>query len=289
MQWYYAIGKQQFGPVEEAQLIALVREGKVGPDDLVWNPDLDAQWAKAGTIPLFFPPSPGMPSPAPGDGAPPMTPAAAPGHATPRPALEPGPFTSRTHNRDLMTQARECLRANWGIAVGFTALYVLLNCALNAVDCCIPVASLLLGGPLLLGLTIFFLALGRSQPTEINMLFAGFKNFGNALGTFVLVNIFTLLWLLLLIVPGIIAALRYAMAMFLIADNPTLGPLEAIRQSKRMMHGNKWKFFCLQWRFFGWCLLGLLTCGIGWLWLFPYIMTSQARFYEDLRQDQTIS
>lgn len=285
MLWYYAIGNQQFGPVEESQLTVLIQEGKVGPDDLVWNPNLGSQWAKARTIPVFFPPPPETPSPAP-DIVPPVPPSAPPEPATARPELGPGPFTSRMHNRDLMTRARACLSDNWGVAVGFTALYILLNCALNLIDCCVPVASLVLGGPLLLGVTVFFLAITRSQPIEINMLFVGFKNFGNALGTFVLVTVFTLLWLLLFIVPGIIATLRYAMAMFLIADNPTLGPLEAIRQSKRMMHGNKWKFFCLQWRFFGWALLGLLTCGVGWLWLFPYTITSQACFYEELRKSQ---
>jgi uncharacterized membrane protein len=52
------------------------------------------------------------------------------------------------------------------------------------------------------------------------------------------------------------------------------------------MKGNKWKYFCLQWRFFGWALLCVLTLGIGFLWLQPYMMTSSARFYEDLKQGQ---
>jgi uncharacterized membrane protein len=63
--------------------------------------------------------------------------------------------------------------------------------------------------------------------------------------------------------------------------------MEAIDQSKAMMKGNKWKLFCLGWRFFGWILLGILTCGIGLLWVLPYLQTSMARFYEDVRGAQS--
>ncbi len=89
---------------------------------------------------------------------------------------------------------------------------------------------------------------------------------------------------LLLIIPGIIATFRYAMAFFIIADDEDCGPLEAITRSKEMMKGNKWKFFCLNWRFFGWSLLAVFfTFGIGFLWIVPYMQTSFAKFYEDVK------
>ena len=50
-----------------------------------------------------------------------------------------------------------------------------------------------------------------------------------------------------------------------------------------MMRGNKWKFFCLGCRFIGWALLGIVTIGIGFFWIYPYIMISFAEFYEDLK------
>ncbi len=146
------------------------------------------------------------------------------------------------------------------------------------------VISLLVGGPIALGLAILFLAIARSEGAQLGMLFDGFRRFGDALGAYLLVAIFTLLWTLLLIVPGIIAAISYSMTYFILRDDHSVGPLDAIRRSKKMMQGNKWKFFCLQWRFFWWTLLCVLTCGIGFLWLQPYIMTSAALFYEDLKQ-----
>lgn len=94
---------------------------------------------------------------------------------------------------------------------------------------------------------------------------------------------FIALWSLLLIVPGIIVALSCAMTYFIIADDPTVGPILAMTASQEIMRGHKWKLFCLGWRFFGWYLLCLLTLGIGFFWLAPYMQTSWTHFYEDVR------
>lgn len=117
----------------------------------------------------------------------------------------------------------------------------------------------------------------------MGQLFDGFQRFGTALGAYLLTGIFIFLWTLLLIVPGIMAGLSYAMTYFIIADDPTIGPLQAITKSKEMMRGHKWKLFLLHWRFLGWVLLCILTLGIGILWLVPYVSTSLAHFYEDIR------
>ena len=82
---------------------------------------------------------------------------------------------------------------------------------------------------------------------------------------------------------GIIASYAYAMAFYVVADEPTIGAREALRRSKEMMQGNKFKLFCLYWHFFGWAILCILTLGIGFLWLGPYMSASTARFYEDVR------
>lgn len=146
------------------------------------------------------------------------------------------------------------------------------------------IARLILDGPLELGWIIFFLAYSRRRRGDIDMMFHGFRRFGTALAAYLLRLIFVFLWMLLLIVPGIIAALRYSQTFYLLADNPSLGPLEAIRESKQLMVGRKWKLFCLGLRFLGWSLLCMLTCGVGLIWLAPYMAVSHARFYDDLRE-----
>lgn len=97
-----------------------------------------------------------------------------------------------------------------------------------------------------------------------------------------LVGIYTFLWTLLLIIPGIIAAFSYAMTPYILEENPYMPINEAIRQSKVMMYGNKWRLFCLEISFIGWALLSVLTCGIGFLWLAPYINAAECAFFFDV-------
>lgn len=271
-QWHCYISGQKYGPVDEEVLRDWIRQGRIGPSDNVWTEGME-QWATAASVlPDMFPDIES------GGSALSMVPAV------------PTPGTGgRTENYQLTAQAREQLRGRWGLAIGFTLLLMLINSAASSIPAIGSVASLILAGPLQLGSVIFFLTFIRRGDAKIDMLFAGFKNFGNALGTYILTVIFVFLWMLLLIVPGFIAALAYSQAMYLIADDHTLGPLDAIRKSKQMMEGFKWKLFCLGWRFFGWALLCILTLGIGLIWLIPYMSVSHARFYEDLRSSGTIA
>lgn len=94
-----------------------------------------------------------------------------------------------------------------------------------------------------------------------------------------------LLYLLILLVGSIVSfivLLGFTLADLLLIDNENLGAIDAIRQSWAMMHGNKGRFFYLQISFFGLALLCILTLGIGMLWLYPYMMTTEAFFYLDL-------
>ena len=90
------------------------------------------------------------------------------------------------------------------------------------------------------------------------------------------------LWTLLFIVPGIVAAFRYAMAPYVLAEHPELTASEAIEKSKQMMAGNKGRLFCLQLSFIGWFLLACLTWGVGFFFLAPYTKAAETGFYLDL-------
>jgi uncharacterized membrane protein len=137
-------------------------------------------------------------------------------------------------------------------------------------------------GPVLVGFLAYFLGVSDGRP-RVEDLFSGFRYFFKSFFVVLLSSIFIFLWSLLFVVPGIIAAYRYSMAYFVIVDDPDCGPLEALQRSKEMMVGRKWKLFCLQLRFLGWAILCSMTLGLGYLWLVPYMMTSYARFYEDVR------
>jgi uncharacterized membrane protein len=146
------------------------------------------------------------------------------------------------------------------------------------------VVSLIITGPIELGAAMYFLALTRGGKPDIEMVFGGFRDFGRSLGACVLMGLFVFLWALLLIIPGIIAALAYSQTYYLLVDYPELGAMDAITRSREMMRGHKGRLFCLHLRFFLWGLLCILTLGIGFIWLAPYMRVTFARFYDDLRE-----
>jgi len=158
------------------------------------------------------------------------------------------------------------------------------------------VVLLAISGALVFGLYLYYLSLVREKAGDFNLLFKAFsfsgKNlglFGKTLGAYLLMSLYVFLWTLLLIIPGIIAAYSYRMVFYLLIDDPELGVSEALRQSKKMMYGYKTKLFCLDLSFIGWALLCILTFGIGLLWLYPYMLTSQTIFYEELRNEHGLT
>lgn len=188
-------------------------------------------------------------------------------------------------NRELQRQARERLRGKWALSLGCSLFYFLITGAAGSTRA--GIISLVLGGPATLGTCFVFLSIARGKDPPFGDVFEGFRRFFDALLAYLVVTVLVVLWTLLLVIPGIIAALSYSMTFFVLADEPATGALEAWKKSRDMMRGNRWKLFCLFCRFIGWAFLSLLTMGVGFLWLFPYVQTSLACFYDDVRPIQS--
>ncbi len=137
-------------------------------------------------------------------------------------------------------------------------------------------------------LAVLFLDFIRQGQTSVSALFLGYNKpwFPKSFLLPLLVSIFTLLWTLLLIIPGLIKSYSYSMAYFVHKDNPEIGCNAAIDESMRLMEGHKWELFMLDLSFIGWFFLCLLTLGLGFLWLIPYVMSAHAHFYEDLIRER---
>jgi uncharacterized membrane protein len=104
--------------------------------------------------------------------------------------------------------------------------------------------------------------------------------------TILLVDVFTMLWSLLLIVPGIVKSYAYMLTPYILEDHPELTPTEAITRSREMMNGNKMKAFVLDLSFLGWHLLGIITCGlVDLFYTLPYTASTHAAVYEAIRQE----
>lgn len=184
----------------------------------------------------------------------------------------------------IRTEARALLAGRWNLLALIWLVYFFVESAAAS----LPGSNLIITGPFALGLAMLSLRVVRRQDISVELLFDGFRDFFRSLVASLLMIIFVFLWSLLLIIPGIIAALSYSMTFFILADNPDLTASEAITKSKIMMFGHKTELFWLYLSFIGWAFLCLFTAGIGFLWLLPYIHTSTAIFYHQIKGNEEV-
>lgn len=146
--------------------------------------------------------------------------------------------------------------------------------------------SMLLLYPLQYGAAVAFLGFKRTGvDVKIGDMFVGFNDYGRVFVTILLQTLYIVLWSLLLVVPGIIKAISYSQTIYILKDNPELKFNGAIERSMAMMEGHKMEAFLLGISFIGWLLLGVLTLGIGMLWVTPYMNTAYAHFYNYVKED----
>ncbi len=199
-----------------------------------------------------------------------------------------------TKNWDLLEKARQSIRGKWGLAIGAFLVVTIIEASLQSIargDSGSAFGSLLyliIAGPFALGLSIFSLAYVRRTEPRFEQVFEGFRNFKRALLTYLLMVLYIFLWTLLLIIPGIIAALSYSMTFYILADHPDIGTIEALNRSKKMMKGYKWKYFGLVMIFVLGILVCFLTLGIGLLWFIPWMHITEAHFYEDIKDNPAV-
>ena len=145
----------------------------------------------------------------------------------------------------------------------------------------LSLVNLILGGVIQLGYAQYLLKQQDRELNSIKDLFSKFDYFGQGFLQLFLRNLYTFLWGLLFLIPGIVKTFAYAMTPFIMAENPNLTANEAITISKEKMNGHKGELFWLSLTFFGWSLLAMLTGGIGYIFLNPYINAAYAAFYRD--------
>lgn len=259
MNWYYRQDDgTQAGPVSEATFRSLVAQGAIRPDTLVWHEGMadwqplsvaDPNWASGGA---------GVPPPAPDA----FVPAGA----------------SATF-AELKTRAKTGPKGNYWTFLGAEILW---NILLGAVSPVAPVLAAIKK----YGMANMSLRAADHRKLEIGDAFVGFNQFGRAFGCVFLMGLFTFLWSLLLIIPGIVKAFSYMLAPYVALENPQLSVTEAITESRRLMDGNKWRAFCLGLSFIGWWLLGILTLGLLFFWLIPYQSITFGAFYRAVLREK---
>lgn len=177
-----------------------------------------------------------------------------------------------------MRRAKSQLADGWIMAVIATLIFgVITGVADNLVF------GIIIQGPMMVGYVYYIMYQADHKKQDFNLLFKGFNNFTNTLVSGLLYTLAVGIGTAILIVPGIIVACGFSQTFFIQAENPSISGVDALKMSWNMMNGKKWDYFCLQLRFIGWMLLCILTCGIGFLWLTPYMTTTNLNYYRQIR------
>ncbi|MFA5236062.1 MAG: DUF975 family protein [Bacilli bacterium] len=165
----------------------------------------------------------------------------------------------------------------------YLIFFVITSFALGTV-----VGEFVLMGPLTLGLVKYAKMISKGEKVEIEVLFKGIENFVAAMIVWIIKTVFTFLWSLLFVIPGLVKHYAYSMSMYLLEETPTLDPLEAIKRSQDMMQGHKWRLFCLEISYIGWFILSAFTFGILLLWVMPKFEVAHYEFFLDLKQQRHV-
>lgn len=205
-------------------------------------------------------------------------------------------------NQEYKNAALAALRGNWAPAVVATIVFLvivvsisgcgsLVQMSLVAVGALLMLAgaelllSFLIVGPIEVGYLNSFRVLYENGDNKLtrNIFSLGFTNWLHIVWGYFLMSLLIVLWSFLFLIPGIIMAFAYFLTPYILVENPEMKVSDALRKSRMMMKGHKFDLFYLELSFIGWILLGILTLGIGYLWLIPYMYTTVAAFYNDLK------
>lgn len=179
----------------------------------------------------------------------------------------------------LKTAAKQQIQGN----IGILFVCLLIEGVLSSI---IPgLAAVIVGPPLALGMSMVYLGLTRGEKADVSTLFNGFSYMGPSILLFILVLVFTSLWSLLFIIPGIVKGISYSMSFFILAENPEMTASEALDESKRITSGHIGDIFVLYLSFIPWMLLCYITCGLALIYVMPYMQATMANCYLELKNN----
>lgn len=188
-------------------------------------------------------------------------------------------------SRELRLLAWEQLRKSYWMVLVAVLIVSMVPAASS-----LAVVGFIIAGPLLVGQAVYLIDMieQKTDGKKLELLFEGFKkSFLNSFLAVLLMGLFTFLWSLLFVIPGIIKMFSYAMTPYIIAENPEIDALKAIDESRAMMNGHKAELFFLRLSFIGWFILGFITV-VGIFFVLPYYQTAEANFYVELRGKKKI-
>ncbi len=175
-------------------------------------------------------------------------------------------------------------------AISFLCTFV-LNLLLNEESVLYSAVSLVLSfftATLSVGFYSYLMKLVRNEEYSKEDLFRYIGKVLPIAAIGIITSICVIFCSLFFIIPGIIVALGYAMSYYIYVDTEEeKRPMEYLADSKMLMQGYKWDYFCFMLSFFGWILVGILTFGIAIIWVYPYVCVSQVLYYDALKEKKS--
>lgn len=191
----------------------------------------------------------------------------------------------------LKSAAKQQIRGKIGVLFIITLIIAIVSVGASLLLGLIPVvgsiiASFIITPAFTLSIYRVYLNMLNGYQPSVGDAFSGFDDFWSAFKVNFLVGLFTFLWSLLLVIPGIVKSFAYSMSMYILAENKGKAALECINESKAITNGHKMELFVLGLSFIGWILLVLVTFGIAAIWVAPYIQATMANAYRSLKPVQ---
>ncbi|GHB92766.1 DUF975 family protein [Cerasicoccus arenae] len=312
MEWYYALNNQQQGPVSEADLRGMAQAGVIQPDTLVWRQGM-ADWQPYGQVVGGAPASPVA-------GAYAEIPSRMDQYM-PRESSGTGGQTPNSELRAMARQALSGgWGPAVGFIVVLWLIHFGVNMASGILPIVGVFVPIVLAGPFTLGMMTNYLNVSRGGETDFANLFSGFQDFGRALGVYFLILLMAFVVIFigafvvvaamgvtggisearfqeadgvllaiifiavaLCVASGFYIQLKFSQVYYIMADHRDMGVIEVLSTSSQMMKGQLLKLFFLYLSFIGWAFLAIFTFFIGYIFLVPYMMVAQAKFYDDIR------
>ena len=185
---------------------------------------------------------------------------------------------------ELKEMAKQQIKGNIGMLFVISLIIGAISGAAGAFPPLALVVSIIVTPAFSISIIRVYQELARNgKKPEAKDAFAGFDDFWTGFKALFLVGLFTFLWSLLFVIPGIIKSFSYSQTMMIVAENKGIGAREAINRSKAMMDGRKMDYFVLGLSFIGWGLLCCITLGIASIWVGPYIQATMVNFYNDIK------
>ena len=188
------------------------------------------------------------------------------------------------YRAELKSMAKEQIKGNIGILFLINLIFVVLSAAVSLVPIFGIIVVSVVTPAITIGIINIYLGLTRGEKPQVERMFSGMPIFGKAFLLYLVTQILISLWMLLFIIPGIIKAIAYMFAPYILAENPEMGVLDAIRESKEMTNGHKMDLFILMLSFIIWILVIFVTFGLAAIYVAPYMQATIANAYNALKK-----